>query len=407
MYRIHTLPKKLALGAAVAIAAAVAVSPVIAPSPALAATSEELQSELDAARAELSGLDEQIMSATRDLEIAQSDLEQTEADIETVSASIDENEAELAEKRTTLSALMTDNYKSSGSMISFILGSTSFDELISRVFYANRMSDSLSGTIGEVVTLQAELDAERSELEQKRADQEEQTERLSETAASYQVARSEQAAYVDNLSAEVQEALEAERQAELERQRQEAEAALRAEQEAMAAQQQQEQEQAQGGDAPSVGDETNDGSTGGASDGTTELPSTPSTPSQPSNAKQAAVSAAMSVLGTPYVTNGSSPSQGFDCSGLVWWAYQQAGVSIPRSQRSGMYPQVLASGTWTTNPANLAVGDLVFYSFNGGASTYHVAMYIGNNNVIHANGLDVCITSIYYDTGFIGGGSIL
>ena len=56
---------------------------------------------------------------------------------------------------------------------------------------------------------------------------------------------------------------------------------------------------------------------------------------------------------------------------------------------------------------SLSVGDLVFYSYNGGASTYHVAMYIGGGQVIHANGIDVCITGVYYDTGFIGGGSIL
>lgn len=115
----------------------------------------------------------------------------------------------------------------------------------------------------------------------------------------------------------------------------------------------------------------------------------------------------MTVLGYPYVTNGDSPSEGFDCSGLVWWAYGQAGVTIPRSQGSAMYPMVRNSGTWTTNPANLSVGDLVFYSYNGGLTTYHVAMYIGGGNVIHANGYDVCISGIYYDTGFIGGGSIL
>ena len=437
MHRSHTLPR-LSFGVAAVLTAALAIPPVISPVTAYAATSSELQSELDAARAELDTLDGQILSATRDLEIAQSNLEQTEVDIENVSASIEQNETKLTEKRSTLSGLMSDNYKTADNMLSFVLGATNFEELISRVFYANKMSDTLSGAISEVVTLQAQLDSEKAELEQKRTDQEAQTQQLAENAQSFQEARAQQADYVNSLSAEVQAALEAERQAELERQRQEAEEALRAEQEAMQNQQNQQQGGSAQGDGSSDGgaaggdatqgsdanDAVNDapadngGSNGGSDDGAPSgggssattpdpEPSAPSTPSQPSGTKQAAVQAAMTVLGYPYVTGGSYPNQGFDCSGLVWWAYQQAGVSIPRSQGSGMYPTVLNSGTWTTDPYSLSVGDLVFYSYNGGASTYHVAMYIGGGQVIHANGIDVCITGVYYDTGFIGGGSIL
>ena len=417
--------------------------------PAQAATSAELQSQLDAARAQLEVLDGQIQTATRDLEIAQSDLEQTEVEIETLSGEIEKNEAELAESRGSLSDMMAENYKYDGNMLSFVLGASSFDELTSRVFYANKLSVSLSTLVGEVVSLQDELESQMTQLEERRAQQEEQTEALTQTAQSYQSARSEQASYVDSLSQDVQEALEKERQEELERQRQEALAAIQREQEA----QQSQAEQNDGSDRPTAGD-SNSGSNGGGSSssngggsssngggsssngggssssngggsssngggssnsggGSTGGGSSSNGGgstgggSRPSSIKQAAVNAAMTVLGYPYVTNGDSPSEGFDCSGLVWWAYGQAGASIPRSQGSAMYPMVRNSGTWTTNPANLSVGDLVFYSYNGGITTYHVAMYIGGNNVIHANGYDVCITGIYYDTGFIGGGSIL
>ena len=411
--------------------------------PAQAATSAELQSQLDAARAQLEVLDGQIQTATRDLEIAQSDLEQTEVEIETLSGEIEKNEAELAESRGSLSDMMAENYKYDGNMLSFVLGASSFDELTSRVFYANKLSVSLSTLVGEVVSLQDELESQMTQLEERRAQQEEQTEALTQTAQSYQSARSEQASYVDSLSQDVQEALEKERQEELERQRQEALAAIQREQEA----QQSQAEQNDSSDRPTAGD-SNSGSNGGGSSSSNGGGSSSNNGggssssngggsssngggssnsgggstgggsssngggstgggSRPSSIKQAAVNAAMTVLGYPYVTNGDSPSEGFDCSGLVWWAYGQAGASIPRSQGSAMYPMVRNSGTWTTNPANLSVGDLVFYSYNGGITTYHVAMYIGGNNVIHANGYDVCITGIYYDTGFIGGGSIL
>ena len=45
----------------------------------------------------------------------------------------------------------------------------------------------------------------------------------------------------------------------------------------------------------------------------------------------AAVQAAVSQLGVPYVFGGEQPGVGFDCSGLVQWAWAQAGVSIPRT----------------------------------------------------------------------------
>ena len=130
-----------------------------------AATSAELQSQLDAARA--------------DLEIAQSDLEQTEVEIETLSKEIEKNEAELAESRSSLSDMMAENYKYDGNMLSFVLGASSFDELTSRVFYANKVSVSLSTLVGEVVSLQDELENQMTQLEERRAQQEEQTKQQS------------------------------------------------------------------------------------------------------------------------------------------------------------------------------------------------------------------------------------
>src|SRR5205814_283952 len=46
---------------------------------------------------------------------------------------------------------------------------------------------------------------------------------------------------------------------------------------------------------------------------------------------QAAVAAATRALGVPYVWGGASPEAGFDCSGLVQWAYRQVGVDLPRT----------------------------------------------------------------------------
>lgn len=80
------------------------------------------------------------------------------------------------------------------------------------------------------------------------------------------------------------------------------------------------------------------------------------------------------MLGTPYRWAGSSPSTGFDCSGLLVWAWAQVGVSLPRTSRS-MY-----ASTQRISESQLQPGDLVFY----GNPVYHVGMYVGGGQMIHS-----------------------
>ena len=422
------------LGVAVAATLFSAGALALPSEPAQAATSAELQSQLDAARAELETLDGKIQSATRDLEIAQSDLEQTEVEIETLSKEIEKNEAELAESRSSLSDMMAENYKYDGNMLSFVLGASSFDELTSRVFYANKVSVSLSTLVGEVVSLQDELENQMTQLEERRAQQEEQTKALEQTTQSYQTARSEQASYVESLSQDVQEALEAERQAELERQRQEALAAMQREQEAQ--QNQAEQNGNSGSSSNNGGSSSNGGgsssnsgggssSNGGGSNSTgggsssngggsssgggssnSGGGSSSGGGSRPSSIKQAAVNAAMTVLGYPYVTNGDSPSEGFDCSGLVLQCLYATGMNMGVYNPYNHYylpEQTYNSMNWYRNNTFMVVnlgsikrGDLLFYSG-------HVAIYIGGGKIIDAwPGIGVTARSMYAPGAIIG-----
>lgn len=91
-------------------------------------------------------------------------------------------------------------------------------------------------------------------------------------------------------------------------------------------------------------------------------------------------------LGIPYVFGGASPSQGFDCSGLVMYVLAQLGLSVPHdSSTIGNYG--------TTIPQSQAVpGDLVVW--NDGS---HIAIYLGGNNIIEAprKPLSVRIHSIW------------
>ncbi|MFD0020825.1 NlpC/P60 family protein [Streptomyces sp. NPDC058382] len=91
-----------------------------------------------------------------------------------------------------------------------------------------------------------------------------------------------------------------------------------------------------------------------------------------SNVGGAALQAASTQVGKPYVSGGTGPSS-YDCSGLTQWAYAQAGAQITRTT----YTQI-NQGTQIAR-SQLKPGDLVFFS-----NTSHVALYAGNNTVLHA-----------------------
>jgi len=92
-----------------------------------------------------------------------------------------------------------------------------------------------------------------------------------------------------------------------------------------------------------------------------------------SGAGLAAVHAAVSQLGVPYVWGSEEPGVGFDCSGLVQWAWAQAGVSIPRTTETE-WPALTHVSLDALQP-----GDLLFYdNLDGDNLIDHVVMYAGS-----------------------------
>jgi cell wall-associated NlpC family hydrolase len=82
---------------------------------------------------------------------------------------------------------------------------------------------------------------------------------------------------------------------------------------------------------------------------------------------------ALQAVGVPYRWGGTSPASGFDCSGLVYWAYGRLGIELPHSSYAlyGQGRRVARS--------RLKKGDLLFFYGLG-----HVGIYVGRGRMVHA-----------------------
>jgi cell wall-associated NlpC family hydrolase len=88
---------------------------------------------------------------------------------------------------------------------------------------------------------------------------------------------------------------------------------------------------------------------------------------------QRAARIAVKAVGVPYRWGGSSPSTGFDCSGLVSWAYGRLGIALPHSSYA------LYDKGRPVPATRLKAGDMLFFSGLG-----HVGLYVGRGRMVHA-----------------------
>jgi murein DD-endopeptidase len=118
-----------------------------------------------------------------------------------------------------------------------------------------------------------------------------------------------------------------------------------------------------------------------------------------SQAARSAADTAVRMVGKPYRYGGSTPA-GFDCSGLVYYSYARAGVSVPRNTDG------LRRATRPVSHRDLRPGDLLFFDQNGRKAS-HVGIYLGNSEFVHApsTGRHVYIANFeddYWQRYFVG-----
>lgn len=99
------------------------------------------------------------------------------------------------------------------------------------------------------------------------------------------------------------------------------------------------------------------------------------------------VAMARKYLGSPYATIGNTPSEGFSCIGFVNFVFHQLGVFVPYDIDQAWNSEPHVTGT------NLMPGDILFYSNTVFAGLSHVAIYIGNDEMIGADNFSVGVTT--------------
>ena len=101
------------------------------------------------------------------------------------------------------------------------------------------------------------------------------------------------------------------------------------------------------------------------------------------------VQTALESIGTPYIWGGTE-NNGFDCSGLVQYAYGRHGIRLPRMSRD----QAKVGGEVTPVVDALRPGDILLFSARSGAGVTHVGMYVGELKFIHSSSSGVKLSRL-------------
>jgi peptidoglycan DL-endopeptidase CwlO len=320
------------------------------------ASAQSIQSkreQAEAVMAQIEQLDAQVGQAAEAWNLANIELDEIEADLASNGRHLVVARKSLVVSQKRIAQRLRDLYVNGDgdSTLEVILGAKSLDDVIDRLDAINRVSSQDAEILREVKQYRKEVETRRARLRDALANQERI---VAERAAQRQVIES-QLADRQRLLSSVRDEI-ARMQAE-ERQRQAAlaaEARARLAAERLAAQ------------------ITNARSSGAVPAASQEAVIPVAAPPDGSRASQV-VAISMQYLGIPYRWGGSSPSEGFDCSGLVSYVYAQIGIYLPHHAAS-----MFGYGVPVARD-DLQPGDLVFFSGLG-----HMGMYIGGGQYIHA-----------------------
>jgi len=338
----------------------------------------EMENEQEILEEEISDLDSEIINMFTSIELLEDEIgekeesiTEVEADIAVAQADYEKAKQEEEEQYEAMKIRIRYMYEQGEvAYLQLFLSSDSFSDMLNKADYIEQLYEydrkkleEFQAVKEEVAALQARLEEEKQTLETEKAELEASKQELEEQKAYMDTLLAKKKQESENFDTQIAQAKqqaavyktkikEEQRQIKKlqEEERKKAEEALKAQQAANAA---------SGG---------NSGGSGGGKGGSV----TPPASTGGSATGQQIASYACQFVGNPYVSGGTSLTNGADCSGFTYRVYSDFGYSIPRTS----YAQRNA-GTGV-DYANAQPGDIICYSG-------HVAIYIGSGKIVHAS----------------------
>ena len=358
----------------------------------LTAKNDALLKQIQTANEKTAKLSNDVSNKALDIKNAEDKISASQAKIASYNQQIVKAQVEVGKRKDNLKEQLISLQKQVGNSVTgnvyfdFVLNSNSLSDLVGRSLTVNKLSQASAEALQAVKDSQAKVKALQTEQEAKQETLVATKSQLESDKAKIESLKSD----AEKSASDLQQTLEANKDKLAQLAASEDAAKAAAATDAVAA-------------TPSASSTSTASSSAASSSVNTSTNTSTTSASSSASASQAPASNTSSVsvsggsiasnaakyIGVPYVYGGTSPS-GFDCSGLIYYAAKEAGISLPRTSQAqstlGSYVSV----------SDLKAGDLVFWG--GVGSAYHVGIYIGGGQYLHAPapGQNVTIQSMAY-----------
>lgn len=363
-----------------------------------------LESEQSEVGGEIEELDASVVEIIASVEIIKDEIVEKEEQIKVTEAEYEAAKQQEEEQYASMKLRIQFMYEEGDvSYVQLLLTSENFSDMLNKADYIEqlyeydrkmleeyqRAKDYVHQVWDRLEEEKSELEASQHELEEEQAYMEELLEEKRRQYENYNVliakAKQQAAAYktrIKQQTAQIRKLEEEERKRreEEERKRKEEEARKKKEEEARkaaaaAAAAEGAESSSEGSESSSEDSESSSESSESSSEsssGSSSSGSSANVSSGGSAAGQSIANYACQFIGNPYVSGGTSLTDGADCSGFVWRVFKDKGYSVPRTSWE------LRSVGSEVSYSNAQPGDIVCYAG-------HVGIYIGNGNIVHAS----------------------
>ncbi len=354
----------------------------------LTAKNDALLKQIQTANEKTAKLSNDVSNKALDIKNAEEKISASQAKIASYNQQIVKAQVEVGKRKDNLKEQLISLQKQVGNSVTgnvyfdFVLNSNSLTDLVGRSLTVNKLSQASAEALQAVKDSQAKVKTLQTEQEAKQETLVATKSQLESDKAKIESLKSD----AEKSASDLQQTLEANKDKLAQLAASEDAAKAAAATAAVAATP----------SASSTSTASSSAASSSANTSTTSASSSASASQAPaSNTSSVSVSGgsiasnAAKYVGVPYVYGGTSPS-GFDCSGLIYYAAKEAGINLPRTSQAqstlGSYVSV----------SDLQAGDLVFWG--GVGSAYHVGIYIGGGQYLHAPapGQSVTIQSMAY-----------